>query len=377
MTTESPARVIERVDRDLRAMWAAGAAPGEAPRTRACTMNLVVVDGHGAAKQWLPVLDEVVRAVPARSMLVELDPTGKDALQAEATAVCGIGEGRGICSERVHLVAHGEVCARIGSVVEAISISEMPTTVVWLGRAKPADPAFATLAGSAERVVLDSGGGDLGVLAEVVRWASQREGGPAIADLEWTRLSLWQELCARFFDDEPACGAAAGITRLELWQACEPGAPLGASGALLLGWMATRLGWRAERDGAALRVARPDGGAVELLVSALPRPEGVARAALARVRLEATASGVTVRASIERELLSGLEEQEPDKDVLVWNVAVTGAQTASAEQRVRLHGNGGARLLERTLRRPRKDPALVETVRFLEPLGRGAPLSCR
>ena len=34
--------ILGRIERELRDMWSAQLAPGEAPRSRACTMNLVV-----------------------------------------------------------------------------------------------------------------------------------------------------------------------------------------------------------------------------------------------------------------------------------------------------------------------------------------------
>src|ERR1700722_1172988 len=98
-----PAEVLARVDAELRALWAPTAA-GETPRSRACTMNLVVVAATSALSQeWVPIIDEVLLGIPARAIVVALDPTGTDALDAETTAVCTPGDGGGpaVCSERI------------------------------------------------------------------------------------------------------------------------------------------------------------------------------------------------------------------------------------------------------------------------------------
>jgi hypothetical protein len=67
--------VLAQVDAELRAFWSAPPSPGELPKARACTMNLVVVAVTPAlAAQWVPVVDEVVQGVPARAIVVGIDP---------------------------------------------------------------------------------------------------------------------------------------------------------------------------------------------------------------------------------------------------------------------------------------------------------------
>jgi glucose-6-phosphate dehydrogenase assembly protein OpcA len=342
--------------------------PGEAPKARACTMNLVVASSsREVSERYTAVVDEVTASVPSRAIQVTLEPeVATRALEGDASAVCAPGDAGAVCSERLRLFASGSVCARVASAVEALLVPEIPTVLVWLGRVHTDDDVFTSMAANAQRVVLDTEYTSLSSLLQLARWARETDGGPALADLAWTRLATWQELCARIFDETRTRDHAYGISRVTVKQASEPGARLGSEAALLLGWLATRLGWHATRMGGALRMKRADGRDVALSLGAMPRPEGVSPAALASVEIEASAGDVPLRATIDRELGSGTDVagKTPDADVVNWRLRV-GDQPV-IERRVRLRANKGARVLERTLHRPAHDPALVESVQFAE-----------
>ena len=368
---ERPAmgEVLARIERELRELWSAEAVPGEPARSRVCTMNLVVVAGTPAiGEAYTAVVDEITLTTPARSIVVTMDPTAEGALlDGDVTAVCSV-EGPDLaCSERVRLRATGAACARVGSAVDALLVPEIPTSLVWLGRVHPDDPVFRELAQDAQRILLDTDYTSLASLLTLARWAREDSSRPAVADLAWTRLSTWQELTARFFDDPPHRPLAQSVDALRIMQASEPGARLGSEGALFIGWLATRLGLHLDRLGGALRLPRADGAPVQLELRAVPRPATVAPLALAGLMLTASASGARLRGEIERELGSGRDsDPSPDADVLRWRLVPI--EGATVEQRVRLGGNKSARVLVRTLQRPAHDPLLVEAVAFAEQL---------
>jgi glucose-6-phosphate dehydrogenase assembly protein OpcA len=375
VTAATPAQVLARVDDELRAYWSSPAAPGETPRARACTMNLVVVAASPAvARQWVPVVDDVLLSVPARAIVAGLDPDGADSLEASATAVCtpSTGGEPAVCSERVTLSAGGAVCARLASCVGALAVTDVPTTLVWLGRVHADDPAFAPLARDASRIVLDASVGSLASLAHVVYWARARAASdrPGVADLTWTRIAPWQELCARMFDEPRVRSLAWGVTRIGLTQASASGAGLGSEGALLLGWLATRLGWKAASLAGKLRLLRPDERAVHAQLCAQPTG-GLPPAALLAVEIEASAGQLALHGEVRR------DADEPGAEAMAsWRVSVTcDGHTNRLEQRVRLRDGEPARLLERTLHRPPHDPALVDAVAWADEL-RGDELSC-
>lgn len=376
----APSAVMSRIERELRDMWSVAAPAGDVPRARACTMNLVVVaSSEEIAERYVAIIDDVTRSIPARAIVVALDPEGPDTLEGDVTAVCGIDAAASICSERVRMTARGAVCARVASAVDALCVPELPTVLVWLGRVHVDDDVFLELARDSQRVLLDTEYTSLGSLLHLARWArgGERggEGRPHVADLAWTRLAIWQEMCARFFDTPALREHASHVTRVTLRQACDPGARLGSEGALLLGWLGTRLGWKTTRVGGHLRFRRADGGNVAVSFEAVARPPGVAPSALAGVAFDAVHDGVTLRATLDRQLATGIPDDTLDADVLEWRLDVSTSADASApatsrrgpmEQRVRLRTNQGARLLERTLHRPANDPALAEAAAFAE-----------
>lgn len=350
--------VITAIEKQLRDVWVV--EPGQPTKSRVCTMNLVVVAGSkDIAERYLAIVDEVTSTTPARAIVVTLDadaPHG--ALEGDVTAVCGIGEDA-TCSERVRLVASGSVCARVPSAVEALLVPEIPTSLVWLGRVHVEDPVFCAIAMQSQRVVLDTEYTSLTSLLQLARWARAEPDRPGVMDLAWIRLGPWLEMCARFFDEPKLGEHAMRVTKLTIRQHSDAGARLGTEGALLLGWFATRLGWKLDRLGGRLRYKRPDGGVVAIVLGAVARPPAdVAPNALAAVRVEAEANGVTVHGSVGRDPQTA--------DMLVWKLDVD--LPSATEQRVRLGANKSAGLLERTLHRPTNDLALMESVAFADQL---------
>jgi glucose-6-phosphate dehydrogenase assembly protein OpcA len=280
--------------------------------------------------------------------------------------------GPAVCSERVSLLARGAVCARLASCVAALSATDVPMTLVWLGRVHADDPAFAPLARDATRVVLDASLGSLTSLAHVVYWARARAASDraGVADLTWTRIAPWQELCARFFDEPRMRPLAGTVTRVTVTQASSGGGTLGPEGALLLGWLATSLGWRAASLGGKLRLLRAGDRPVQTQLCSVPSKR-IAAGTLAALEIEASDGDLALSGQIRRE-----DDEAGGAAMATWKLAVTcRGQTNRLEQRVRLRDGEPARLLERTLHRPTHDPALVDAVAWADEL-RGEELSC-
>ncbi|HEY3822575.1 MAG TPA: glucose-6-phosphate dehydrogenase assembly protein OpcA [Polyangiaceae bacterium] len=367
-----PGAVLARVESELRALWTP--QPGETPKTRACTMNLVVVAATpGVAERLLPIIDEVLLGTPARAIVAGVDPTGADGLEATTTAVCVPGDGGPLsCSERVTLVARGKVHVYLPSCVAALCATDVPTTLVWAAPVQAGDATFEALAQDASRIVFDSTEGSLASLAGGVCWARARAATdrPGVADLAWTRLAPWQEMCARMFDEAALRPLAFRVTRVTMVQACEPGETLGPEGLLFVGWLATRLGWKVGAPasaGSRLTLTRPDGRPVEVVTSA--GASRAARHALVTVRIEASDAGVTMRGEVAR------EAENPD--AATWRLEVTraGAEPERIEQHVRLLATERAALLGRTLHRPIVDDALADSAAWADALG-GEELAC-
>jgi glucose-6-phosphate dehydrogenase assembly protein OpcA len=369
----SAGQVLAQVDAELRAFWSAPPSPGELPKARACTMNLVVVAGAPAlAAQWVPVVDEVVQGVPARAIVVGIDPGGEDNLVASVSAVCTPGSASGlVCSERVTLLASGACYNRLPSCIDALRATDVPMTLVWLpSPVQVGDPVFAAIASDASRIVLDSATASLASLGHVARWAEDGTAGPrpAVADLTWTRLAPWQELCARMFDEPRVHALAREITEVSIAQACRGGTLLGPEGALLLGWLATRLDWKVSSAAGKLAFVRPDGGHVQSQLRA-EAAGGASMGTLLSIELAAQHGSLSLRGCVER-------QRDSDANGATWRLEVTaGQETKRLEQRAVLRSSEPAPLLERTLHRPPGDHALAEAIAWVDDL-RGGELTC-
>jgi glucose-6-phosphate dehydrogenase assembly protein OpcA len=382
--TPGPAAVIGRIEGELRALWAAPPAPGEVPRSRACTMNLVLVASSvDVAREWVPVVDEVLQGTPARALVVGLDPDGPDALEADVSGVCAAGgAGALMCSERVALVARGAVSVRLPSVVGALTVTDVPTTLVWLGRVHANDPVFAALAADATRIVLDASRGSLAGLADVVYWLRTRAPAvrPGVADLTWVRLAPWQELCARLFDEPRLRPLAERVTAVSIVQDAREGSVLGPQGTLLLGWLATRLGWKATSLAGKLRLVRRDGATIGVSLRAQAAAGGNDPPSLRAVSLDAASGDLGVHGEIVREgdASPARDEATPARDeTACWRTEIRSgsSEPQRIEQRVRLRDEASAALLDRTLHRPTHDPALEEAAAWVDEL-RGEELAC-
>ncbi len=362
--------VITRLEKELRDLWKPPEDPTAPPLTRVCTMNLgVVAPSRALLDRYTPVVDEVTASIPARAILTSIEPDVEgEEFTADATAVCSLEGGKKICSERITLACRGSAAARAASAIEALLVPEIPTVLVWLGRVHVDDPTFEDLANDANRIILDSEYTSISSVIQVAAWARTRRHAPEIADLAWTRIAVWQEMLARFFDDAEARPLASKVTRIAITQVCDPGARIGPEAALMLGWIGTRLGWKTMQAAGTLRFVREDGTPITIELACVPRPEGVAPNTLAAVKVEAgdDARQPALRGSIDRELASGLggDNTTRDADVILWRcVKKDGTEI---EQRTRLGANKAAKWLERTLHRPPRDVAFDESVAFAE-----------
>jgi glucose-6-phosphate dehydrogenase assembly protein OpcA len=147
--------------------------------------------------------------------------------------------------------------------------------MLWWPQGEPfADPRFVKVSRLVDRMIVDSATfvdpeGGLRRMAGLLGTTT------AISDLSWSRITPWRELSAQFFDVPAIAPRLVEIDRVAVEYEARPGEAAGRSQALLLiGWLASRLGWRPAgglepRDEiATLRMLKQDGG--EVLVELRP-----------------------------------------------------------------------------------------------------------
>lgn len=164
-------------------------------------------------------------------------------------------------TEAVVMRMHGRLALHAESVVLPLLAPDAPVVTWWYG-APPDEIAADALGVLANRRITDSAQA-ADPIAALQRRAE--DFAPGDTDLAWSRTTPWRSLLASALDAVESAPASAGV-------GCERGNP---SGALLSGWLASRLGVASQvqdnggpgiteatitmTDGYQVRVTRPDG----------------------------------------------------------------------------------------------------------------------
>ena len=135
---------VGRIEAELAALWrrAAEARPGQIPNavTRACLWNLVVrVRGDAEFTHAKRVIDDLAQRIPARTIVMRIEPEEPDGLRAWVEANWRRREGGGPASgsDEVTLWASGNAIERVPSLVRALLYSDAPTAMFWAGALPP------------------------------------------------------------------------------------------------------------------------------------------------------------------------------------------------------------------------------------------------
>ncbi|WP_445635210.1 glucose-6-phosphate dehydrogenase assembly protein OpcA [Nostoc sp. DSM 114161] len=187
------------------------------------------------------IADEIALRNPCR--IIALFPiTGEDeGVKAQVSAYCPIQKQSSstlICCEYITLSGTAAALERVGGMIPALLIGGLPKFLWWKATPDPNNTLFKRLAAVCNNVIVDScrfnePESDLLHLEELV------ETGVPLADLNWRRLSAWQELTAEAYDAPHRRAALKEIDRVTIDY--EKGNP--AQALLFLGWLASRLEW--------------------------------------------------------------------------------------------------------------------------------------
>ena len=187
------------------------------------------------------IADEIALRNPCR--IIALSPiAGEDeGVKAQVSAYCPIQKQSSstlICCEYITLTGTVAALERIGGMIPALLIGGLPKFLWWKATPDPNNALFKRLAAVCNNVIVDScefnhPENDLLSLQELV------ETGVPLADLNWRRLSAWQELTAEAYDPPQRRASLREIDRVTIDY--EKGNP--AQALMFLGWLASRLEW--------------------------------------------------------------------------------------------------------------------------------------
>jgi hypothetical protein len=253
----SPDHYIDpvEIERELAAIWATidGQEKGAGGTvTRASMSNVMMFcDGEAQAEDAALRIPRLVQHHPARVLVLALIPDQpSEDVQAWVTAHCRrTADGTQLCAEHIELRFGAHSAERAASVVRSLLIADLPSALWWMSPRPPAlaGAVFDAFAPMAKQIIYDSVGWSdppSAVLA-MTRWAKSH---PAVIfNLAWRRLKPWRRILAQSLAPTLVPGALRTIDRIELHH----GPHALPVAWLLLGWLASRLGWRPQQGSAA------------------------------------------------------------------------------------------------------------------------------
>ncbi|HEY9648435.1 MAG TPA: glucose-6-phosphate dehydrogenase assembly protein OpcA [Chroococcidiopsis sp.] len=161
---------------------------------------------------------------------------------AQVSAYCPIQKhGMGsslICCEYITLRGTKAALYRVGDLVSSLMIPDLPRFVWWKATPNPEQTLFKQLAANCHCIILDScyfGDPE----SEFLKMWELIEAETYVADLNWHRLSVWQELTASAYDPPERRESLAEIDRVTIDY--EKGNA--AQALMFLGWLSSRLQW--------------------------------------------------------------------------------------------------------------------------------------
>jgi glucose-6-phosphate dehydrogenase assembly protein OpcA len=330
------------------------------PHPRSCCFNLVAVaDDEAEARLAERVGHALASHHPLRQLLIQLAPSHDvdrlDAwLHSEAHQTA---DGMPVQFERIRLKVTGATTQKIDSLVAPLLVPGVPICLWWLGNPPFSDPAFLRLLELSDLLAVDSSTFERPFLVtlELAGLAAAVGRQVAISDFHWVRLQAWREMVAQFFQPDERRGFLQGINAIGVDYVGE-GRGNRVAAALVVGWMASALGWKLQRAAAgtggavgAFYNARR-GHTVEVHLRSVPG-ESLAEGELSAVRVDAVAGGRACALAIER---SAANAEHVDMRIDIGEVE-------TLTQRLRLESPGPAELLVEMLNELR-DPVYMRSL---------------
>ncbi len=187
------------------------------------------------------IADAIASRNPCR--IIALCPvTGDDeGVKAQVSAYCPIQKQSSttlVCCEYITLTGTVEALERVGGMVPALLIGDLPKFLWWKATPDPNNGIFKRLSAVCNSVIFDSSGFTQ-VEQNLLNIQELIEAGVPVNDLNWSRLAAWQELTAEAFDPPQRRAALKEVDRVTIDY--EKGNP--SQALMFLGWLASRLNW--------------------------------------------------------------------------------------------------------------------------------------
>ena len=242
---------IRHIPQELDAIWAGlhgELSEGQAV-TRACMSNLIVYcDDDEQTREVMQALPDIVLPHPSRVVvLTGLGHTGEPGLDVFVSGLYSkLPSGIQVSAELIRVVADETARKRLPPVARAHLEGDLPTTLWWASHepAPSLGDLFHQLTAIADQIIYDSVGWKHPAegMHAMSRWVAAQSSEYVIYNLAWRRLKYWRALLSQVLDPHVQPGALSGVTEIYI----DHGPHAVSMGSLLVGWLASVLGWRVE-----------------------------------------------------------------------------------------------------------------------------------
>jgi len=197
-------------------------------------------------------------------------------ITAQVSAYCPIQKtksGRLICCEYITLRGSKSALQQASDLVIPLMIPDLPKFIWWKATPNPEEDLFRELIAAGDCLILDSSFfGD--PEAEFLKISNLISEEKPVADLNWHRLSPWQELAAAAFDPPERRSDLVKVDQVTIDY--EKGNS--AQALMFLGWLASRLDWQpiaytemgGDYDLKHIRFTGPNQITIEVELAAIP-----------------------------------------------------------------------------------------------------------
>ena len=248
-TDEQPGIDATSIEKELTVLWKeAEESEGSSPVVRACSLNLIVLEGDDPVAT--EILDLLSAEHPARTFLISTKQNhASKSIESWVAAKCSIplpGE-KQVCSEQIHLTAGLEGSERIPSVVTSLLVPDVPVVLWHRGTDAIPSELFQTLQELSDFTILDSAT-DADLDRSISLLGSDDAQG--FGDLAWERGQWWRTLLAQVFDPPSERQLLDHLTSVKIHYGGNQQQPrTGISSAMLLaGWLCQALALHNERS---------------------------------------------------------------------------------------------------------------------------------
>ncbi|MDQ3570123.1 MAG: glucose-6-phosphate dehydrogenase assembly protein OpcA [Actinomycetota bacterium] len=199
--------------------------------TRTSVVNLVMVaNDEDDAEKACSAMHRLETGHPGRTVVLLRDEEAPEpGLDAEVRLHGADAGGHGVWSEEVRLLVRGELGAHLYSLVEPLTLPDVPVAVWFLALLPPpSDPVLA----AADTVIVDTR--DAAEDHDALRRLTALAGDRHVLDLSWIRLQPWRELLGNLFEIGPFRPFLSGVRAVII-----EGKP--GPRQLMAGWLSSRL----------------------------------------------------------------------------------------------------------------------------------------